>query len=374
MTEKFNFLNEISRLLEMHNKHKQLSGEDFNIFSIMSMESDEVFTHSALIAELLNPDGSHGLGSKPLQIFIENNLGPDFKMNLNNARSKKEYHIGYINEDSTEGGRIDILVRDNEENMIMIENKIYAPEQHNSLTRYKNKFPDAELFYLTLDGKESSETEISDTSDKVYRNLSYEKNILEWITECAKIAFDKPMIREVLNQYIFLIKKLTNQSTNSNISTHIQEIIKNNLEASFEIFSNFKDVSKELRGKLISEIAARLKNLHPEIDISVSKFKGDDAIITKLNNNETEVYFRFKDNNLSVITILSQSELKHKDLVNSFKQEQKFNNKCNYWKLLRNLSEEDLFPENRNNAAEEYSFGISNVIYALTEKKENANQ
>ena len=51
----YNFLKEISRVTEMYSRHRKLSGEDFNIFSIMSMESDEVFTHSGLLAELLNP-------------------------------------------------------------------------------------------------------------------------------------------------------------------------------------------------------------------------------------------------------------------------------------------------------------------------------
>ena len=67
----YNFLKEISRVTEMYNRHRKLSGEEFNIFSVMSMEADEVFTHSALLAELLNPKGSHGLGSMPLQLFLK---------------------------------------------------------------------------------------------------------------------------------------------------------------------------------------------------------------------------------------------------------------------------------------------------------------
>ena len=62
----------------MFNRHRKQSGEDFNIFSVMSMESDEVFTHSALLAELLNPSGSHGLGSAPLKLFVHRILGKEY--------------------------------------------------------------------------------------------------------------------------------------------------------------------------------------------------------------------------------------------------------------------------------------------------------
>lgn len=65
-----NLLKDVQSKIDLYEKHKELSGENFNIFSIMGMESDEVFTHSAIISELLNPKGSHGLGSKPLELFI----------------------------------------------------------------------------------------------------------------------------------------------------------------------------------------------------------------------------------------------------------------------------------------------------------------
>ena len=38
---------------------KEAQGEFFNIFSILGVERNEVHTHSAFLAELLNPKGSH---------------------------------------------------------------------------------------------------------------------------------------------------------------------------------------------------------------------------------------------------------------------------------------------------------------------------
>ena len=35
-------------------------GENFNVFNVLGLWSEEVRLHSAMLAELLNPDGSHG--------------------------------------------------------------------------------------------------------------------------------------------------------------------------------------------------------------------------------------------------------------------------------------------------------------------------
>ena len=56
-----------------------------------------------------------------------------------------------ISEDKTKGGRIDIVIK-LKETVIVIENKIYAPDQDNQLIRYKNEYPFSKLYYLTLDG------------------------------------------------------------------------------------------------------------------------------------------------------------------------------------------------------------------------------
>ena len=55
-------LNEVKPIVEENKKcriEKWKNGDFFNIFSILKMETDEVKTHSAFLAELLNPKGSH---------------------------------------------------------------------------------------------------------------------------------------------------------------------------------------------------------------------------------------------------------------------------------------------------------------------------
>ena len=267
-------LNAVKAKIDVYEKHKELSGENFNIFSIMSMESDEVFTHSAIIAELLNPNGSHSLGKLPLQLFIKQNFEEDFEFNFDDVKSLKEVFAGVINEDKTEGGRLDIVVINNVGQIFVIENKIYALEQKNQLLRYKNKYPEAKLFYLTLfgvDSKQQTETE----NNENYTAISYEKNILEWLEECVKYAYDKPMVREVLNQYIYLIKKLTNQTTNNDMKNDIIEIIKGDLKSSEEIYNNYKYAVECIQFDFINDLKiilkSQVKRIHFEIKHDLKK-------------------------------------------------------------------------------------------------------
>ena len=187
--EKRNFMNDIqniNHLLEnvvTLNKSYELltksTGENFNIFTILRMESDENLTHSAFIAELFRLNGSHKFGSKFLELFFDYFGIEDIDFNFEKYDVITEYVLGNITNSADEGGRIDILIRDNRSNVIMIENKIYASEQKKQLIRYKNAFPNSKLFFLTLDGRDSDCKE-SRYINELYLPISYEKDIINW--------------------------------------------------------------------------------------------------------------------------------------------------------------------------------------------------
>ena len=65
-----NLLNQVNLISKHYDRISSLTGEKFNIFSIMSMEKNEVYTHSAIITELLNPYGNHGQTDVFLKEFI----------------------------------------------------------------------------------------------------------------------------------------------------------------------------------------------------------------------------------------------------------------------------------------------------------------
>lgn len=202
-------------LLNLISEKKQRAierGEYYNIFEVLNLSTDEVRLHSSFIADLLNPKGKHGLGVKPLNSFLKI-LGLDFdEETLGNCNVKREYVIGSISTDQMSGGHIDVLLTIGDY-LVIIENKIYAGDQPRQLLRYHN-FAKSRLHhalvYLTLGGDKPSDSSADElVYDKDYKCISYRKDITEWIEECINMAVAKPLIRETLQQYLFIIKTLT---------------------------------------------------------------------------------------------------------------------------------------------------------------------
>lgn len=199
-------------------KSNEKRGENFNIFSVLNVQSKEVKLHSSLIAELLNVKGSHGLGSIFLEKFLET-IDDDWtkEIDIKNSKTQAELYIGQLTYDGhfSEGGRIDIIL-ESPTSVLVIENKIYASDQEYQLTRYKNycisrnKF--FRILYLTLDGAQPNNYTRGNLNDddNLFVSISYKQHILNWLNQCAILAFDRPMVRETIKQYINTVKKLTN--------------------------------------------------------------------------------------------------------------------------------------------------------------------
>lgn len=266
-----NLLQNVAIIQRKYDEFAVITGENFNVFSVLKMDSNEVRMHSGFIGELLNPKGSHGLKEQPLKIFIdllnskfnktdikedENKFFIDkFILNTESAITTVEKYIGFTNEDKTEGGRIDIIIEDKNKNAIIIENKIYAIEQTNQLIRYNNYSKNAPILYLTLYGVAPSSAN-GLIENHHYFNISYEYDIKNWLELCLKEAVEYPMLREVIKQYIYLIKKLTNQTTNNKMSKDIVERMEKDIQASFEVANNLRALKK----KIFYDFIESLKN------------------------------------------------------------------------------------------------------------------
>ena len=210
----------ICALGQAQQEERNRKGENYNLFSILNIERYEL-KHSALIANLLDPKGSHGCGDAFLRAFFEIALKerayPFEDCTL--PDSDTEYYTGPIAGDT--GGRIDILVKSSRYGLI-IENKIYAGDQDKQLTRYDNYGKETfgadgyHLVYLTLYGCDASkESTATKSAEEVgYLRLSYAEDILRWLEQCVRLADNKPLVRESLNQYIRTIKQLTYQDMN----------------------------------------------------------------------------------------------------------------------------------------------------------------
>lgn len=238
-------------------EERHRKGENYNLFSILNIERYEL-KHSALIANLLDPEGSHGCGDAFLRAFFEIALKerayPFEDRTL--PDSYTEYYTGPIVGDT--GGRIDILVKSSRYGLI-IENKIYAGDQDKQLTRYDNYGKEIFgadgylLVYLTLYGCDASKesTATKSAEEVAYLRLSYAEDILRWLKQCVRLADNKPLVRESLNQYIRTIKQLTYQDMNREDIKKIIDLAVDHPEVVATLSSKRDAIAQGIREKYI---------------------------------------------------------------------------------------------------------------------------
>lgn len=240
-----NLLNQISIIDKKNTEILDATGGRFNMFRMCGVNHYEN-THSAIIAEFLNPNGTHGLKSKLLECFIET-LGEYFTIQDFNCEKSRVY-----TEHSTEEGRIDIFIEDNHNNAIIIENKIYANDQAEQLKRY-NRYAQKNkngylILYLTLFGDNASEQSGKDVN---YLPISHKETIINWLEKCVAITSRFPMVRETIIQYINHLKQLTNQDMDSKNKDEITEVLSKieNLRAAQAIYQNYTATYNHLTEK-----------------------------------------------------------------------------------------------------------------------------
>ncbi|WP_297168370.1 PD-(D/E)XK nuclease family protein [uncultured Porphyromonas sp.] len=224
------------------------NGELFNVFNVIGLRTEEVRLHSAFIAELLNPNGSHGMGSAFLQEFLGIvGLEADYVVSANEEIVERS--IGTTT--TTTGGRIDIILEDGNHALI-IENKIYAGDQFHQLLRYynyaKSHFPCGfKIVYLTLDGREPSSDSLGSEGYGVeYTPLSYQEEIRQWLRKCAQLAYNKPLVRESISQYLALLNQLTNNEMDVEFKKEIVALATDNIEAVSALMSSQSEISSRL--------------------------------------------------------------------------------------------------------------------------------
>lgn len=256
------FLKQISEINKRYDEAAKLSGENFNVFQILGLSSDEL-SHSSFLATMLNPKGSHEQGELFLELFLE-----EIKINeftAKNSTVETEKFIGEIDPNFENGGRIDIVITESNPNkQIFIENKIYAGDQEKQLFRYSKNNKNAVLIYLTLYGTDASEASLGKLKPEDYLRVSYRENILNWLEKCKKESAGFPLLRETISQYIFLIKKLTGQSRSKLMEKEIIEIIMSdnkNIESAFIISNNINKLKKEIiHTKLLPYLEIKYSN------------------------------------------------------------------------------------------------------------------
>ncbi len=285
----------VKTIQKKHEDFAEVTGGNYNVFKILGVTTSEL-SHSSIISNLLNKNGSHGQKDLFLKQFIvllnekyrnlvdvrlKNNEFKDDKINLTLkylsnfettiSKSMVEYSLGTIDHAKAIGGFIDILVSAHEKNII-IENKIYAIDQPIQLLRYKNYDSNAPVVYLTLFPKSPSGDSIGEKHSQEtlkegddFINVSYSEDIIKWLKTCLKEIYDKPFLRETLTQYLNTINFLTNQSNNNEMSKDIATTIMSN-SAYFKSFEEIIKTKDIVYDELIERFKCSMVTLLEEYD------------------------------------------------------------------------------------------------------------
>jgi len=244
-------------IIQKQEEIKGITGEAFNVFSILNMERLEVRTHSAFIFELLDPKGSHCQGDLFLKAFIDEILDVE-DFNYENVLVERERNIG-------EFGRLDLVIENNDD-LIIIEMKIDADDQESQLIRYntyaKRSGKEYKIYYLTLFGDDADSESAREGELRVdYVCLSFKKDIYVWIDGCIRKG-RVPMlsgIRETLYQYIRLLEKITNK-VDRGIFMEIKDILLK--DGNLEVLEKITEVIPYVKAELEFEFWHKLYNTY----------------------------------------------------------------------------------------------------------------
>ena len=312
-----NLLTQVETLTRKNNEILQATGGKFNVFSLLKVDHYEN-THSSIIAELLRPHGTHGLNDAFLKLFIEE---------ITESVPFKEFAVenaSVITEADTGNGRIDILLDDFKGHAIIIENKLYAPDQPEQLFRYNtfaaSKYEETNyhLFYLTLDGKEAT---IDSAKGVTYQRISYKDHLVNWLGKCIEKSAQFPLVRETLIQYRIHLKKLTKQDINSKNSMEIANLIttqQGNFEAALKISENLELAKRIILNDMIRKLSeeynleGRLKDLK-DIMFRKSYWQSKSGIWFAFDNGKTYYSIKTEKAGLGEAPLQEQiTELFHK--------------------------------------------------------------
>lgn len=349
-------LEPIKKYLSENNKH----GFNFNIFKVINAISDETLVHSAFIAELLDPKGSHGQGDFFLKELLFQIGIHEENFSTSKAFVITEYHIGFLSNDEPTGGRIDILIRDINDNIIAIENKIYASDQEWQLLRYYNNFPNKEklhLLYLTLDGKDPNTNSIHCSREKQsdnlaysiskeenhFKTISYQNDILEWLENCVEKLKgkddekkNKMYLVNAIQQYIEIVKTLTHQSREINMQKELVDKIveyPEDLKAILELSDLLPVIKGKIQWLFWETLMDKFESEVQKLDTKLSKEKVENyykngerllqinADITrdkiKINQKEYSIFWKAEvDYNFYIGFFLVDNNNKRKGMIN----------------------------------------------------------
>lgn len=343
-------------------EEREKNEDNFNMFTILRKESDEVYLHSRFLSALLDPNGPHRLGTTNLNLFLQ-------EVNCKFKYDPKYLEVIPNNKNRAEYKNIDILFIDRRSKQaVIVENKIYHKdtnhETEGQLEKYygslrKEGIPEdnIEVYYLTLDGHEPSEDSVNKKGDyPELKNkvvcISYSYEIINWLERVVREGYAMPSFRESVIQYIKVVRKMTNNNSSIEERKEIANIIGsdlNNVESFKLLVNNINHIRWhtidsfwiELIGTLENEGFKILKKVTAKelSDLVHTNKKGKDAFLEIMVSYNDELKIRIKSDysyglHWGIYNIDIESET-IVDRIKSLKEEDDIYQKDKLWDLWK---------------------------------------
>ena len=204
-----NFLDEISPCC----KKVDGDGEKFNLFQVLGIEYREIH-FCRLLGALLNPAGSHGLGEKPLQLFLHRlGCGKEF------SGEELRYAAVHLEEGIQNQRRVDLAIHIG--NFVLpVEVKIWAGDQSRQLYDYYRYYAKTasldRIYYLTVNGRQPSKVSRGELTRDQIVCLPFSKSILPWLDDVIKLAGNQLRVRSVAEQWREVLVKMKQEQERMN--------------------------------------------------------------------------------------------------------------------------------------------------------------
>jgi len=186
--------------------------EDFNVFTMLQIETDEVKLHSRFLSYLFNRTSPHGCKDLFLNLFLDM-IGKE----RNPYTVFPELILGNL-------GRADVTFR-NENSIIILENKVWSGLGYRQLERYSeylNKQKQGKKLLVFLSPKKQ---EIENNIDGVeIIGITY-GDISKILTKSLS-DISNPSFSEVLKQYIKICNKISGENMEEYSHKEIIEVLR----------------------------------------------------------------------------------------------------------------------------------------------------
>ncbi|MBE7040971.1 MAG: hypothetical protein E7400_03285 [Ruminococcaceae bacterium] len=306
-------LSDATEIIRKHEESKFNNGEQFNVLEIAGISTDEVKI-CKILAEILNPNGTHCLGNLFLKTFAE------FILHLELGENELSQAKVYTEYPTYESRRIDIVVQ-TPERFVPIEVKIYATDQVAQCSDYykyaksMHKKHLSKVYYLTLDGHLPQKggtkglTPIKEDDALIgYEEIipiSFEKDICRWIDIC--LADNKVKDRTLIYANLIQFKKAL-EGLNGNMNNELKDDIKHliskdseSIKAAHSVAESVAEAKTDLLMKLFKTLESNIASELPELE--------------QLNNE-----YDYKADNYSMINSYFQTKAStHPSLIYKFK-------------------------------------------------------